>query len=102
MPVSMDRRLRPNMRFNRDRRSVAGDDLSRILLAAPDAVSFDDLLTRLTAADIADVAGWVAHAIERGYIEELPPADGLARRVCLPPGGARGMAPGPPPYDPGR
>src|SRR3954452_16740517 len=97
MPVSMDRRLRPNMRFNRDRRSVAGDDLSRILLAAPDAVSFDDLLTRLTAADIADVAGWVAHAIERGYIEELPPADGLARRVRLRQGGGRVLGPGRPP-----
>lgn len=88
----MDRRLKPGLRFNRDRRAAAGDELVRILLAAPDAVSFDDLYDRLAAAEVADVAGWLAHAIDRGYIEELEPDRGDARRFRLCRGGARVLA----------
>jgi hypothetical protein len=80
------------MRFNRDRRAVVGDELARILLAAPDAVSFDDLFDRLRAADVADVAGWLGHALERGYIEEIAPAPGGVRRFRLRRGGARALA----------
>ena len=85
----MDRRLNPRLRFNRDRRAAAGDELARMLLAAPDAVSFDDLYDRLTAAEVGDIAGWLAHAIDRGYIEELEPDREGVRRFRLSRGGAR-------------
>jgi hypothetical protein len=80
------------MRFNRDRRSSVGDELSRILLGAPDALTFDELLTRLKAADVADVAGWLGHALERGYIEELEPDLERGRRFRLGRAGARALA----------
>jgi hypothetical protein len=91
-PREVDRRLNPRLRFNRDRRAVAGDELAQILLTAPDAVSFDELYDRLAAAELGDVAGWLAHAIDRGHIEELEPDSGGARRFRLCPGGARSLA----------
>jgi hypothetical protein len=81
--VTTDRRLDPALRFNRDRRSPVGDQLTQILLQAPDAVSFDELFSRLDAADVVDVAGWLGHALDRGYIEELAPAPGEPRSFRL-------------------
>jgi hypothetical protein len=83
--VTTDRRLDPSLRFNRDRRSPVGDQLTQILLQAPDAVTFDELLGRLGAADVVDVAGWVGHALDRGYIEELSPRPGAPRAFRLVP-----------------
>jgi hypothetical protein len=77
------------MRFRRDRRSTAGSELARIMLDAPDAVSFDDLFDRLEAAEIADVAGWLGHALEHGYLEELEPGPDQRRRFRLVPRGRR-------------
>src|SRR3954462_12209519 len=86
----MDRRLRPGMRFNRDRRAAAGDELSRILLRAPDAISVDELFDRLVAAEVADVAGWLAPALCPGGLRGASPRPRLHRG---PPPGPR---PGPP------
>jgi len=87
----MDRRLNPSLRFNRDRRSPIGDQLAEVLLQAPDAVTFDELLDRLDAADIGDIAGWLGHALERGYIEELEPQPGEPRAFRLVPRNSRAL-----------
>jgi hypothetical protein len=68
------------MRFSRDRRAAAGDQLARVMLGAPDALTFDELLQRIRDADVGDVARWLGHALERGYIEEIAPDDGHGRR----------------------
>jgi hypothetical protein len=56
-------------------------------MLAERTITFDALMERLERAQIADVAGWLGHAIERGAIEELPPERFGPRRFQLRPAG---------------
>lgn len=70
MAVSMDRRLDPQSRWNRDRRIASGPRLASLLVKR-DAVSFDDLVEAAEPAETADVATWLSHAILGGLVEEV-------------------------------
>lgn len=63
-----------------DRRSRAGDTLSRLLLDSRDPVPFDDLERESAeVADVAEVAGWVGNAVDEGLVEDVPGGDGRRR-----------------------
>lgn len=79
----MDRRLAAKVFWNRDRRTTAGRNLTR-LLDGGEWVTVEELFAAAHPADVAEVATWLGHGVESGALEEAEPtAESPARRYRL-------------------
>ena len=66
-----------------ERRANHGPEFARVLLDAPVAISFGDLIDAAPSVPTRELADWLGHAISDGLVEECEPGHDGERRFRL-------------------
>ena len=60
-----------------------GDALADVLLATGRPLCFEELCQAVPAASLTQVAGWLGHALQIGFVEEVDRAETATSERCF-------------------